>query len=358
MAKTSHTFQLKWLWYLSRHRDRLGQQQSSRNKGFTLIELLIVTIIAAIIISGLLYMVIELMGSDQREASRTETQRELQRAMDYISNEMREAVYVYSGECLRGQGALGVDSPPFCPGLAPYLPASVTNGAVPVVAFWRQYPIPDAIRAQCAVANPPANLPCLTAHSYGLVVYSLSVNNTGNLWKGRARITRYALTQFDDQTGAVNQGYVSPAQTISFAGWPFGRTATNSIANLQTRPPTGNPAVLVDFVDDGRGALASGIPNLATNAFCPNNPLTPEVDYSLSPTTAALTAASLGNARSSFYACVSTIRDVTPGVNQDTILFVRGNARGRPGISTDKAFLPTLETRVLSRGVLDRDPSE
>ncbi|MBD2462850.1 prepilin-type N-terminal cleavage/methylation domain-containing protein [Oscillatoria sp. FACHB-1407] len=350
MAKTSPTFQLKWLWNFSRR---------NRPQGFTLIELLIVTIIAAGIITGLLYMVIELMGSDQREASRNETQRELQRAMDYMSNEMREAIYVYTGECLQGQGALGVDSPPFCPGLTPYLPAALSTESIPVVAFWRQQQIPTVLRNQCGAANNPAlaTVPCLTTHSYALVVYSLSTANTGNLWKGRARITRYALTQFDERTGAPTVGYVSPAQAINFGGWPFGRGANNTVVNLQAQRPTGNPAVLVDFVDDGRGAQASGIPSLVTNAVCPNSAATPGIDYSLSPTTTALNNAGLGNARTSFYACVSTIRDTDPGVNQDSILFVRGNARGRPGIATDRAFLPTLETRVLSRGILDRDPS-
>ncbi|MDX2214617.1 MAG: prepilin-type N-terminal cleavage/methylation domain-containing protein [Oculatellaceae cyanobacterium bins.114] len=351
MAKTSPNSKLKWLWYLSRR---------DRHQGFTLLELLIVTIIAAGIITGLLYMVIELMGSDQREASRNETQRELQRALDYMTNEMREAVYVYTGECLQGQGALGSSTPPFCPGLTPYLPAALSTESVPVVAFWRQYQIPDVLRNQCGAANNPAlaTVPCLTTHSYGLVVYSLSTANTGSLWKGRARITRYALTEFNESTGAPNAGYVSPANAIGFGGWPFGRSANNTIVNLQAQRPTGNPTVLVDFVDDGRGAQASGIANLATSATCPNSAATTAVDYSLSPTTTALNSVGLGNARSSFYACVSTIRDRDPGVNQDTILFIRGNARGRPGIATDKAFLPTLETRVLSRGILDRDPSE
>jgi hypothetical protein len=67
-----------------------------------------------------------------------------------------------------------------------------------------------------------------------------------------------------------------------------------------------------------------------------------------------------------FFACISVRllqnnstgqqEEVDTGVNQDTILYVRGNAKGRPGIIGDN-FLPSLETRVLSRGVLTKRPS-
>lgn len=308
-------------------------------KGFTLIELLIVTIIAGGIISGLMYIVVELTGLDQRESSLTETQREMQLALDYISTELREAVFVYTGECLAGQGD--------CSGLINYLPPQLSAGGnIPVIAFWKHQPIPAPIRTICAGNNPrdaAGNVPpCLAASSYALVVYSLNTQ-ADPTWNGRARITRYILKQYQDD-GTPVTGYVNPATFGNFDTWPL-RTVNGTQVNQQGARPTaaaGNPAVLVDFVDNGAGAAATAT---NFNSACPDDVNTTGPDYSLSPNAATVR---------SFYACVST--GLALGENRDVILFLRGNAYGRPGIFTDARFLPTLETRVLSRGVLGKNP--
>ncbi|NJO66710.1 MAG: type II secretion system protein, partial [Leptolyngbyaceae cyanobacterium RM1_405_57] len=108
--------------FLKQQFGRLFQsRQKRKSSGFTLIELLVVIVIAGGIISGLMYLVVELLGVDQRESSRTETQREMQLAMDYIASELREAVYVYDGRCFAG---ISTANPPTnCPALINYLPA-------------------------------------------------------------------------------------------------------------------------------------------------------------------------------------------------------------------------------------------
>jgi prepilin-type N-terminal cleavage/methylation domain-containing protein len=331
-----------------------------KNQGFTLIELLVVTIISATIVTGLLWIVNSLLDSDRRESARSETQREMQMAMDYISTEMREAVYVYTGECLAGES-------PGCSGLINYLPASLRTDGTPIIAFWKHQPFPTATRVTCAGATPPPGVACMTSSSYALVVYSLKKNvdrnNPTSAWKGRARITRYVLSEFD-HTGNLNQGYVNPGMFDNFASWPFDAQGINlqNVAMPSGRPtglPTGTPDTLVDFVDDRVGTgTASGGGDLAGS--CPNDPVTPAADYSLSPSNGMLSALGFANVRS-FYACVSAQQ--TAGNNQDVILYLRGNADGRPGFRSpdattpNTAFLPTLETRVLNRGVLNRNPS-
>jgi prepilin-type N-terminal cleavage/methylation domain-containing protein len=333
--------------------------RQTRTQGFTLLELLIVTVIAAGIVSGLVYVVIELLGADQRESSRAETQREMQMALDYMANDLREATFVYTGDCFSGadpncaRGAAGVP-------LSNFLPAALTNQSVPIIAFWRQYPLSSTMRNNVCTGGAAAPAICLNANSYALVVYSLSKADN-NIWKGRARITRYILSQFNND-GSLNQGYADPSVT-GFQAWPFLVRSGSAPVNQQAGAPTGTPAALVDFVDDGSGALASANSNpLATTAACPNNPGTVDnpntttvdesLDYVLTPRTDQLGTA-FASARTSFYACVSP---VLADVNQDVILYLRGNARNRPGIRSDRAFLPTLETRVLIRGVLDRLP--
>jgi prepilin-type N-terminal cleavage/methylation domain-containing protein len=343
--------------------------RSNNTKGFTLIELLVVALIAGGLVSGLMYLVVELLSTDQRDSSRNETQRDMQTALDYINGELRESIYIYTGECLVGQGSVtnpnptNPADPPFCPGIVNHIPTSLnpaTNRgvSVPILAFWKQQALPDAVRRNCAANanNPPVNTPCLSGHSPALVVYSLNRDNAGSVWSERnARITRYALTQFDNN-GVPVRGYVDPVTNNTFQTWPYGGT---NFTDLQIQAvaagrPTGNATVLTDFVDDGRGAVADSV---SSPGRCPDDPATlnpvgTPPDYSLSPPNALLTGA-FTNVRS-FYACVSTSTDLD---NRDVLLYLRGNASGRPGINSDRAFLPTLSTRVMTRGVLGKDPA-
>jgi prepilin-type N-terminal cleavage/methylation domain-containing protein len=348
MAKRRLLSRLQQFWYSSRR---------SPAKGFTLLELLVVTAIAGGIVSGLMFIVVQLMTSDQRESSTSETQREMQLALDYISTEMRDAVYVYTGARLDAIPARNNRR------LLDFLPASLSTNSVPVVAFWKMQPFPTNIRTACAGATPPAGAVCNNGASYALVVYSLSTANSGSPWKGKARITRYALTQFNTTSTQQNAGYVNPGtNSNNFDTWPF-VTTTSGTTNPQTTLPTGSSAVLVDFVDNSDNTM---LPNNAGQVgVCPpDNPDTPFVDYNISPSPAALSTAGLPGVRS-FYACVSTReipvaagQPVTQdlGDTQDTLLYLRGNVFGRPGGFGATSFLPTLETRVLSRGVLGRVP--
>jgi prepilin-type N-terminal cleavage/methylation domain-containing protein len=354
MAKRRLLSRFQRFWYSSRR---------APAKGFTLLELLVVTAIAGGIVSGLMFIVVQLMTSDQRESSKSETQREMQLALDYISTEMRDAVYVYTGARLDAITERNNRR------LLDFLPASLSTNSVPVVAFWKMQPFPSNIRTACAGTTPPAGAACSNGASYALVVYSLSTANSGNTWKGKARITRYALTQFNTTSTVQNAGYVNPGtNSNNFDTWPLVATttgATTTFTNPQTSLPTDSPAVLVDFVDNSDSTM---LPNNAGQVgVCPpDNPDTTYVDYNISPSTAALTAAGMAGVRS-FYACVST-RELPAvagqpvrqdlGDTQDTLLYLRGNVFGRPGGFGATSFLPTLETRVLSRGVLGRVPND
>jgi len=321
---------------------KMRRSRSSTTAGFTLLELLIVSLISGLLISGLMYLVVELLTADQRESSRTETQRDMQMALDYMSTELKEAVFVYSGACMAGTTAST------CNALATSLPTLFTATNTPVLAFWKQQPIPNALRlSQC---RPPGTqtlgglpVPCVAGNSYSLVVYSLSTANPTSAWKGRARITRYALTEFNSAGTARTAGY-STVNTSAFGQW-------------QATPPLSGitPDVLVDFVDDGVGATTVVG---AANPTCPNDPTTPFIDYLPSPVSAAASTTVIPAARS-FFACVNNISENLSGGAgyKDVVLFLRGSVSGRPGFQgADRAFLPSLESRVLMRGVLERKP--
>lgn len=60
----------------------------------------------------------------------------------------------------------------------------------------------------------------------------------------------------------------------------------------------------------------------------------------------------------SFFACVrDTNNELQSSFNQDTLLFLRGNAQGKPGI-IDKTPLTILQRGVISRSVIDATVSE
>ncbi|MGJ3247535.1 MAG: prepilin-type N-terminal cleavage/methylation domain-containing protein [Elainellaceae cyanobacterium] len=359
---------------------RFGRSRrvSVSNRGFTLTELLVTMLIAGGIVSGLMYMVIELLTADQREATRTQTQQEMQMAMDYIGAELREAVYIYEGACLSstGEGNINMpngdaatNTPSYCPGLYNHLPTALTpaSNSYPILAFWKQQKLPASVRQACTAGNALPATPCTSGHSYALVVYSLNSSNPQGTWSGRARITRYVLSEFNN-TGTRNAedtGYVNPsAFRNNFKSWPFYQSTDASTgqfsgvpSNRQTnRPATNgsNPAVLVDFVDDGSGAAAS---NVNTNATCFNDgDATPEIGEYVRTFDPATFTGVVANAPG-FYACVSVDSDITR--NRDVVLYVRGNPFGRPGVRRDPQLtsaLPTLETRVLSRPVLSKSP--
>jgi prepilin-type N-terminal cleavage/methylation domain-containing protein len=336
--------------------------KQNQSTGFTLIELLVALFIGSVITGALLFMVVKLLETNQREAARSDTQREVQMALDYISRDLREAVYVYDGNCLVNADVSATKN---CSGLLRYLPQpikSTTSTTLPVLAFWKVEDLPKALRDSCSnnasafsstAAYPPAitGVPCVSRRMYTLVVYTLDWSDSTN-WKGKARIKRYNLPQFTDSAGAggtqptVTPGWLYPVgDTTGFNYWP-------NDTNYQTIPgyvaadsqTTGaNNQVLLDFVDTNDLT--------GTDASCPTNPTDPSiVDYVMTPDKSLFGAAAM---RRGFYVCVKGASN-NGNLNQEVVVRIQGNVAGRPGANSVNIPIP-LETRVLTRGVLNKN---
>jgi len=310
-----------------------------KSAGFTLIELLVAMVIASIITSVLLFLVVQLLQTSQRESARSDTQREMQMALDYIGRDLREAVYVYDGPGLLSK--------------ATYLPAALKEGTnLPVLAFWRVDPLPPKVDKICtdnaAVYTTPnaasiaaiGIIPCVSRRMYTLVVYSLNWD-AGSPWSGKARIKRYQLPQYTygATTNAATPGWLFPAGgDVSFMSWPLDAKGVDTRTN-QTPPP--DTQVLVDFVDK------QGLSVTATDAVCPAVPTTDPVmpGYILTPSSAT---------NRGFYVCVKGAES-NGNLNQEVFISLQGNAAGRPGLPIDKSNVPiSMQTRVMTRGSLDK----
>jgi prepilin-type N-terminal cleavage/methylation domain-containing protein len=362
--------------------------KSSDRGGFTLIELLVAMLISGLIVSGLLYLVVEVLGINQKDASRSDTQRDIEAASDYITRDLREAFYVYGTEqesdtnpslvsCLAARGdaaTRGANSQ--CTGLLNYLPAKLRAADnIPVLAFWRPEPLPGDVTKYCkdnadSIGRLPIDpkykadldrVPCVAQRMYTLVVYSLNTANPNNIWKGRARITRYALSHFPENalTGIKNSGWVAPvaADDKRPLSWPFGK-ADGGIVNLQDNPssatvPAAGPPrddlsnnfVLTDFVNN-EAPIALNIPTPPQSVTQPNNSGYCPYNFEV---------ANFGRFTPSFYACV---RRGTTNENPEVRFVIKGNAAGRGSIPRDTGEVPfQMESHVIGRAAYGKQRS-
>ncbi len=87
-----------FLKLLLKHQVRSSPAKFDQNyqvKGMTMIELLVGTIIAFIVITPLMGMVVGMLNDDQRESAKANTEEEIQSALDYIAEDVSQALYIY-----------------------------------------------------------------------------------------------------------------------------------------------------------------------------------------------------------------------------------------------------------------------
>lgn len=337
----SQTWLYRWLL-------KTYQSQKHKETGFTLIEVLVSIVIASIVVSGLLFLAVELLRTDQREIALEQVQQDMQRAIDYIADDLKEAVYVYSNPTTDITDKIGA------------LDAEIAAGAVPVLAFWRPEPLETSLPADCSgegTDEQRCNLLKTRGATYSLVVYYQQPRDTTSVWEGETTLRRYELSQYADLSAAgaakytLNTGYADPV--------------TETGSNFETWAPTTSPTdsndkkVLVDYVDAIiPAATAADTVDCRSLIFDLNQNLTGETDsteaqydYVLSPQNVTSTTG--------FFACVRN--PSTEGAfraNQDVYLFLKGKAdstnRFLQPASADSR-LPVLQTQVKLGGVINRD---
>ena len=307
----------KLFWY------RLWKNhQQKTTQGFTLTELLTTVILSGIVLSALLGAMVKILKSDQTEADRTKVQQEMQQAIDYIAQDLKEAVYIYDATQIGTQ-------------IKNRIPNFGTD-VTPILAFWKTETISedDLEKLDCTKFSDEKVIECnnlkVKRHAYSLIVYLQSRENS-TTWKGKSIILRYRLPKYSNpQTLQYETGFVDPGVHENFSTWPDNLQQTRPTFSAFTSP------VLVDFVDD---------PNRTGK-----NPLVcPTTEYTRVPDSSS----NFNFESKSFYACVRT--EGTVGTKQDVIVYLRGNIKERDELSNDDNDIRAeLQTRVTTGGVIDK----
>lgn len=334
-------------------------RNSRKISGFSLVEVLVTTVLTTLLVSSLLTIMVELTSANQTEHASSTTNEEMKQALDHIAAELREAIYVYTGEELerplaqggRRQGTRNINP------LETYLPNFGAN-ARPILAFWKVEPVPydgiGSLPSDCSSFTTLQNeceVLLTERRTYTLVVYVQSTDNPNNEWKGDSRIWRYQLRKYSNlSTVTQTIGYRDPTLDSTFQHWPYPSNGIIPTSYVSPQLISGSYVPLVDFV--------ASPTTLVGSINCPvtrNPPVTGNLEYKTSPLgTEPIDDSTFyqANDAKSFYACVrDASSDTATAFNQDVMIYLRGNSKGKPGVERDD-MIEILQNQSISRGVV------
>jgi len=271
--------------------------------GFTLIELLISLAMSSVMITVLLQFMITIINADSNEQIQINSEQEIQIALDYISRDLQEAIYIYD--------AAGINA------IKSQLRYPNDNTKTPILVFWKRNFVSQVIPTTSGKAD---------AFVYSLVAYYL-IKDTNTNWSQSARIARWQVKDgVEVSTGGVtcsgytNKKYADKCPDPGFK--PFNIVKHNTVEDGMNSwqksgdYSSGNTAdVLIDYVDQ-----TTDSPPPAT---CPANTTTPPITWStITQSTITQSTITSNNAMTGFYVCVDK-------ANTTAKVFIRGNALAR-----------------------------
>jgi len=173
--------------------------------GFTLLELLVSLIMASIIISTLLGFLVSLLDTDRKEQAKVESQEEIQSALNYISDDLQQSVYIYDAD---GLYLTNSSLTPAGVRIIDQIPNGTISGQdlTPVLVFWKRKPLGGTSTVTSSGGTPDVQVRCLPflgtvtpcvgpdTFVYSLVAYYLVKDATPNGWSNSARIARWEIS--------------------------------------------------------------------------------------------------------------------------------------------------------------------
>lgn len=317
---------------------------AGKNSGFTLIEVLVAMILAVIVLVPLMGFAINMVDSDRKEQAKSTSDQEIQSALNYIAQDLQQAVYIYDGE-----GITAIKS---------QLPDATDTSKVPVLVFWKRDIQPNVIPINAANCNDRSK--CDDAFVYSLVVYYLIDNGSNqNVWSkngysiGRVQING-GLKSADGRTTYVEAapGYkLFNLEGLGTLSAKMNRWQKDTVAYDLNKTPIQR---LIDYVDKTTAGVPEPID--CTKLFLPDaDPIVAATYTQGKLQTPSYTGTGAVDAKfktGSFYACVDS--------NKNTArVFIRGNAlvrfRDSPASKYNPnaaAYFPIASVQVQGRGAL------
>ena len=292
--------------------------------GMSMIELLVGTVIAFLIITPLMGFVLGLLNDDSRESAKATTEQELQSALDFIAEDLSQAIYVYDNDLTTGVPAIKSQLP--------------TTGD-PILVFWKRQIMRESIPTvstgkpnACTASTTSTASNCNDSYVLSLVAYYLVDTDAASAWcqPGGAncpkQIIRYQVHDGLKNPYAGNALYAdadvkdSQKQRKAFNSlFDFSFSApnvnvTSGAATFNTDPKT-ESQVLVNYID---ATVASAANQLELGAEQCRQAL------GITDTTPTEATLRINTDTNSFYACVDSRAD-----KKVVQINLRGNALRR-----------------------------
>ncbi len=178
-----------------RHRSIYGAHKLSSSAGLTLIELLVATLITTVVILIVGDGLISALNASKVAEAKTARRTELNRAFDFMTNEIRMAQSINRTDNLSVNGTVTVEDVVNDAGLT-----RSQLGDYGAIALYLEIPIEVKAPAICPADGPNANQPPPTPSDRDRVVYDIRPSSQG--WLSPRSVTRYG--RIPQSSGAVN----------------------------------------------------------------------------------------------------------------------------------------------------------
>jgi len=356
---------LRLLLKSQHQRNRSGPAQT--DKGMTLVELLVGAIMAFLIITPMLGFVVDMLNTDRREQVKSNTEQDVQAALDFIAQDLSQAIYIYDNRALNGPPAPNEQA------VAPQLPP-VANGT-PILVFWKRKQIRNAVSVDTNPRVTPLacgqTRPCNDTYTRSLVAYYQVQNNPNSIWcqppSGAAcptRIERIEISEgimknpagTDAQTRYFNDSETNDGQKHNPAfnlNFDWNQPTRNVTDPGGFRPTNIQAQVLVNYIDHSRLSPAPPPDECRTALGNPRAPV-PGTTTTAPVSEDILKVTNTNNPDiNSFYACVDTASNIAR-------VTIRGNSlrRLQPNNADynaqKSAYFPTASVQVQGLGARGR----
>ncbi|MEH1907819.1 hormogonium polysaccharide secretion pseudopilin HpsC [Nostoc sp.] len=342
---------LKFLLSIQLKRSKFVQQVN----GFTLIELLVGLLLAFLVLTPLLAFMVNILSTDQNEQAKASSEQEIQTAVDYIANDLQQAIYIYDKTALTTNSS----TTPASSGIQDQIPPvniapgcnSSTTTCQPILVFWKRTFLPSAITLSSSTTANTAS----DTFVYSLVAYYL-IKDSNTTWSNAARIARFqisdgvlaasgtttgtCLPDYPNDTYIKNSSNIIQCPDAGFQRFNLNLASAtgltqkmNSWKATASRAYTQQASVLIDYID--QTSIGS------TTLSCPTS-----TGGSTTTTPSLISGTFMG-----FYTCVDV-------ANTTAQVFLRGNALARLRTSnfdyssTNQTYFPTANVRVQGHGYL------